>query len=125
MVLELPILPTAGEYSITVSAALTAIGVLYFTSYSITQYTGGNQLVVSVSNPFDYPFYTTGTTPDWIFYVTDQIGWEIPVSSSVTSSNAVLNYFEYSAYFGLHEPNYLTTITSSISEPIYIAQTYS
>ena len=115
----------AGYYSLPVSAALSAIGVLAFTSYSSTQYNGANQLVVSVSNPLDYPFYTSSGAPDWIYYVVDQIGWQSYVSSSITSNNAVLNYFEYSAYFGLHEPNYLTTITGSISEPIYIAQIYS
>ena len=115
----------AGEYSVPVSAALAAIGILAFTSYSTTQYTGQNQLVVQVSNPLDYPFYSSGTTPDWIFYVVDQIGWQVHAPSGITSSNAWLNYFEYSAYFGLHEPSQLTTITGAISEPIYIAQIYS
>ena len=115
----------AGEYSLPVSAALSAIGILAFTSYSTTQYTGQNQLIVPVSNPLAYPFYASGTTPDWIFYVVDQIGWQQSVPSSITTNNAVLNYFEYSAYFGLHEPSQMTTITGAISEPIYIAQIHS
>ena len=116
----------AGEYSETVSASLSAIGVLLFNTnpYSTTQFYGNaaNQLKVSI-NPTT-PFYRSlnPLEPDWIFYVIDQIGFLDVTPSGTTSSNAILDYMEYSAYFGLHETNYLTTITGAVSEPIYIAQ---
>ncbi len=107
-------------YSIGGAAIMTALGVLFFTSYSSSAYTGYNTLTVAIMS-FPTVFYRSGTLdPNWYFNVWDQIGFQTVAPSGTTESNAVLDYFVYSGSFGFSTQ--AQDFATSLSESIYIGQ---